>query len=54
MAYFEGVNSEIKNTQKVQISVHDHVRDVSVNEYFSWLGTDDDVGGDSAVRASNP
>ena len=54
MAYFESVNSEIKNTEQVQVSVHDHVRDVSVNEDFTWLGTDNDVGGDSAVRAPNP
>jgi hypothetical protein len=25
-----------------------------VNEDFTWLGTDNDVGGDSAVRAPNP
>ena len=54
MAYFESVYGEIKNTKQVQISVHDHVRDVSVNEDFTWLGTDNDVSGDSAVRAPNP
>lgn len=54
MAYFECVNSEIKNTKQVQVSVHDHVRDVPVNEDFTWLGTNNDVGGDSAVRAPNP
>ena len=54
MAYFESVNSEIENTEQVQISVHNHVRDVSMHENFTWLGPDNDIGGYSTVRTPDP
>ena len=54
MAYFESVHSVIENTEQVQISVHDHVRDVSVNKNFTWLGPNNDIGGYSTVRTPDP
>ena len=54
MAYFKSVNSEIENTEQVQISVHNHVRDVSMHENFTWLGPDNDIGGYSTVRTPDP
>ena len=54
MADLECIHSEIKDTQKVQVCVYDHIRDVSMDEDLTWLGTNDYVCRDSAIGAPNP
>jgi len=50
----EYVDSELQHRQAIEIGVHDDICDVAVHEHLTWREADDLVGGNTAVRASNP
>ncbi len=54
MANLKCVHCEIKNTEEVQIRVHNHVCDISMDENLTRLGTDNYISRYSAIRATNP
>jgi hypothetical protein len=54
VTYFKCVNGEIEATKKIKVCINDHIGDVSVDENFTRLCTNDYICGHSAVRATNP
>src|SRR5437867_3096460 len=54
VAHLEDVDGELHHGQTVEVRMHDEVGDIAVDEQLPRQQPDDFIGGNSAVRASNP
>ena len=52
--YFQHLHGELDDGETVQVRMHDYVRYVAMNEYFTGQKASDLIGGNAGVRTTNP
>ena len=52
--YLENVHCVLKDRETIHVGVNYQIGDVVMDKQFAWKQSDDIIGGNAAVRASDP